>query len=150
MASTDRDVLHLKHVPEFRGGDVVLLAADHEGLAAFHAALKKALQTGESRLQRSQRSHQFVIDDGAADIHIGDRSVWRLDHHKAQEIADKAHTLLSGAGTGHHYVDDMRSPAHTLVISLNEYITPSWLTTGREPAFSDENTVEQGEAGLGT
>jgi hypothetical protein len=38
---------------------------------------------------------------------------------------------------GHHYVDDMLSPAPTLVLSRNQYLAPSWLTAGKEPIFDD-------------
>lgn len=135
------NAIRVKPVPLFKGEDVALLAVDFEGLALFVSALAEALQNGASRLQRRVRSHEFVIAEGAADIDIEDQCViWRLDHAKACEILQKARTLgRAGACTGHHYVDDMKSPAGTLVMSLNEYLAPTWLTEGKVPIFTDED-----------
>lgn len=135
------NAIRVKPVPRFKGEDVALLAVDFEGLANFVSALAEALQNGASRLQRRVRSHEFVIAEGAADIDIHDQCViWRLDHAKASEILQKARTLgRANARTGHHYVDDMKSPAATLVMSLNEYLAPTWLTEGKEQIFTDED-----------
>ena len=62
--------------------------------------------------------------------------------HKASEILEKVEALgstSSSGESGHHYVDDMLSPAPALVLSLNEYLSPSWLTAGKEPIFGDDD-----------
>lgn len=133
------NVIRVKRVSEFKGEDVVLLAMDHAGLDTFLAALTQAEQQGSSQLQRRGRVHDFVIEAGAADIELDDdRVVWRLDHTRAVEIIEKLKVLSSSGQPGHHYVDDMFSPAPTLVLSRDEYISPSWLTAGKEPTFGDE------------
>jgi hypothetical protein len=88
------------------------------------------------RRQRRGRLHDFVIEAAAADIELGDhRVVWRLNHTKAVEIIQKLKVLSSSGHPGHHYVDDMFSPAPTLVLSRDQYISPNWLTAGKEPIF---------------
>ncbi|ORA35422.1 hypothetical protein BST20_17650 [Mycobacterium branderi] len=133
------NAIRIKHVPDFKGEDVVLLAVDDAGLDTFLAALIQAQQHGSSRLQRRGRVHEFVIEAGAADIELSDDRVrWRLDHTKAAEIIEKLKVSSNSEHPGHHYVDDMLSPAPTLVLSHNQYISPSWLTAGKEPIFGDE------------
>jgi len=133
-------VIRLKLVHEFKGdGAVVLLAADGAGLDALTAALTEAKQRGSSRLRGRQRVHEFVVDVGAANLEIGpDRVLWRLDDAKASEILDGVGVLINGGAPGHVYVRDMVSPAPTLVLSRDEYLTPSWLTAGKEPMFDDD------------
>jgi hypothetical protein len=112
--------IRVKHVPEFKGEDVVLLAFDSAGLDTFLAALTEAQQRGSSRLHHPRRVHDFVIEAGAADIELADdRAVWRLSHAKAAEIIEKLTAMSSSERPGHHYVDDMLSPAPTLVLSRN-------------------------------
>ncbi|MEE6140453.1 hypothetical protein SKC41_29600 [Mycobacterium sp. 050128] len=134
-------VIRVKSVAEFRGEDVVLVAADSAGLAAFAEALALAQRIGLSHLTHGRRVHEFIIQAGAAAIELSDeRVVWRLDDAKANEILDKAQVLTSSGGrAGHHYVDDMSSPASTLVLSVDEYLEPSWLTAGKEPIFGDDD-----------
>ena len=133
------NAIRVKRVSEFKGEDVVLLAMDHAGLDTFLAALTQAEQQGSSQLQHRGRVHDFVIEAGTADIELDDdRVVWRLDHTRAVEIIEKLKVLSSSGHPGHHYVDDMFSPAPTLVLSRDEYISPSWLTAGKEPIFGDE------------
>jgi hypothetical protein len=133
------NVIRVKRVPEFKGEDVVLLAMDRAGVDTFLAAVTQGEQQGSSRLQRSGRVHDFVIEAGAADIELDDdRVVWRLDHTKAVEIIEKLTVSSSSGHPGHHYVDDMSSPAPTLVLSCDQYISPSWLTAGKEPIFRDD------------
>lgn len=133
--------VRLKRLSDFKGDDVVLLAVDDGGLSAFVEALIEAVQTGTSRLQRRVRSHEFVIvDDGTTHIAIEDAcALWRLDRVKAREIFEKAQALGVDGHSGHHYVDEISSPASTLVLSLNEYVEPTWLTEGRGPIFTDED-----------
>lgn len=106
-------MIRVKRVPGFNGEDVVLLAAVTAGLEAFAAMLVLAQRRGSSHLRQLRRAHEFVIEAGAADIELSDdRVVWRLDEAKAGEIVEKARVLTSKGGRpGHHYVDDMSSPA---------------------------------------
>jgi hypothetical protein len=130
--------IRVKHVPEFNDEDVVLLAFDSAGLDTFLTALTEAQQRGSSRLHRPRRVHDFAIEAGAADIELADdRTVWRLSHAKVAEIIEKLTAMSSSERPGHHYVDDMLSPAPTLVLPLDEYLAPSWLTAGKEPIFGD-------------
>lgn len=134
------NAIRIKRVSEFKGEDVVLLAMDRAGLDTFLAALTQAEQQGSSHLQRRGRVHDFVIEAGAADIELDDdRVVWGLDHTRAVEIIEKLKVLSSSGHPGHHYVDDMFSPAPTLVLSRDQYISPGWLTAGKEPIFGDES-----------
>jgi hypothetical protein len=134
------NAIRVKRVTEFKGDDVVLLAMDHAGLDTFLAALTQAEHQGSSQLQRRGRVHDFVIEAGAADIELDDdRVVWRLDHTRAVEIMEKLKVLSSSGYPCHHYVDDMFSPAPTLVLSRDQYISPNWLTAGKEPIFGDDS-----------
>jgi hypothetical protein len=102
-------------------------------------ALARARQHGSSRLQHRRRIHEFVIESGAAHIELAeDRVVWRLDDAKASEILEKIAVLGRSGGPGHHYVDDMASPAPTLVLSVDEYLSPSWLTADKTPIVTDD------------
>src|ERR1700759_2401406 len=117
------NVVRVKFVPEFRNQDVVLLAGDAEGFATFSAAVADALQVGSSRMHRRGRLHDFVIEDGAGHVELGaDRAGGGLDRSKADEIAAKLQVLIDAGRPCHHYVDDMISPAPTLVLSRDEYL----------------------------
>jgi hypothetical protein len=133
-------VIRVKSVRQFNGEDVVLVAADRAGLDTFTAALIEAQQHGSSLLQHRRRLHEFVIEPGAADIELNDdRVAWRLDPAKAREIIEKAKGLSGSGRPCHHYVDDMSGPEPALVLSLDEYLSPSWLTAGKEPIFPDDD-----------
>jgi hypothetical protein len=44
------------------------------------------------------------------------------------------------ADFGHHYVDEISSPAASLLITLNQYLTVTWLTERKRPIFfTDED-----------
>jgi hypothetical protein len=134
-------VIFLKLVQQFTwNGDVVLLAADRAGLDAVSAALTEAQQCGFSRLQGQRRVHDFVVEIGAADLELGpDRVVWHLAAAKAAEIRDGMDVLRNDDHPGHVYVDDMTSPAPTLVLSRDEYLTPNWLTEAKTPLFDEDS-----------
>jgi hypothetical protein len=134
------NVIRVRAIPEFNGEDVVLLAMDGAGIDTFLAALTQAGRQGWSRLQCRGRVHSFVIEAGAADIELDDgRVVWRLDRTRAVEIIEKFKVLSSSGHPCHQYVDDMVSPTPTLMLSRDEYISPSWLTAGKEQIFGDES-----------
>jgi hypothetical protein len=114
------------------------LRLDDETTGNFE--VPQAEQQGSSAAAAPRRLHDFVIEAGAADIELGDhRVVWRLNHTKAVEIIQKLKVLSSSGHPGHHYLDDMFSPAPTLVLSRDQYISPNWLTAGKEPIFGDES-----------
>jgi hypothetical protein len=117
------NIVRVGFVPEFDwGDDVVLLAMDSAGVDTYTTALNHAEQQGSSRLDHGGMIHEFFIEAGAADIELHDgRAVWRLDHAKAVEIIEKL-TALGGGRGGHHYVDDMSTPTHALVLSRDEYV----------------------------
>ncbi|NLP98468.1 hypothetical protein HGO75_22095, partial [Mycobacterium tuberculosis] len=57
-----------------------------------------------------------------ADMELGSQTVvWRFDDTKLVEILDKLSPLIDGEGPGHQYIDDLNSPAPTLMISVDEY-----------------------------
>lgn len=104
------------------GDDVVLLAMDGAGAAAFAAALNDALLHGESRFVQGAVVHEFLIQPGDSAIEFEDhRVLWRLTPDTAREIAEDLATLGSNGKPGHHYVD-IAAPADTLVLSRDEYV----------------------------
>ncbi|OBF41677.1 hypothetical protein A5724_04920 [Mycobacterium sp. ACS1612] len=95
---------------------------DGAGVSTFLTALKTAEQQGAFALERDGMTHQFVIQDGSADVELRDaRVVWRLDQAKAAEIVDDLAVLNDNDGPGHDYVD-ISSPTNTLVLSRDEYV----------------------------
>jgi hypothetical protein len=56
--------IRLKHVRDFRGEDVVLLAVDGAGLQTFLAALTEAERHGSGRLQHRDPAHGLDALDG--------------------------------------------------------------------------------------
>jgi hypothetical protein len=128
------NVIRVKTVGEFNGEDIVLLAADSAGLDTFLAALTETQQHGSSRFEQRRRVHEFVIEGGAVDIELDhDRVVWRLDDTKAGEIIArrgrnhcKAKVLSSSGRSCQHYSMTC-SVRPTLLLSLDEYLSPSWL-----------------------
>lgn len=133
------NAVRVKHVAEYRGDDVVLLAMDGAGVEVFLAALTEAERTGSGRLQRERWVHDIVIEAGAADIEFAPgRVVWRLSREVAGEITERLHGLSAADHPCHNYVD-IASPATELVLSRDEYIEPSWLTAGKEPIFGPDD-----------
>lgn len=115
--------IRAQFAPDFRSEDVVLLAMDTPGTAAFQAALGDAVRHGFSRLEHDGVVHEFRIEPDAADVDLEDRRVsWRLDSATATDILE--YLAAPGDRPGHHYVD-IRSPAETLVLSYDEY-TPEY------------------------
>jgi hypothetical protein len=118
-------IIRVDVVSEFRGEEVVLLAMDGAGAAAFAAALKDAERQGASQLQHGGVTHEFVIQAGEAEIALGDtRVVWRLDAAKAVEIVENLVILSNNDRPGHQYVN-ISKPTNTLVLSLDEYVRKS-------------------------
>lgn len=116
--------IHTHFLPGFYfGDDAVMLAMDTAGAATVHATLNDAVQHGSSQLEHEGVVYDFRIENGAADIELGDDRVdWHLDRATAVEILDNLAAPADHAG--HHYVD-IHSPAETLVLSYDEY-TPEY------------------------
>ncbi|WP_396913671.1 hypothetical protein [Mycolicibacterium sp.] len=57
-----------------------MLAMDTAGAAIVHATVSDAVHHGSSRLEHEGVIYDFRIENGAADIELGDGRVdWRLD-----------------------------------------------------------------------
>jgi hypothetical protein len=119
-------IIRVELAPKFMlGDDVVLLAMDGAGIAAFAAALKDAERQGASQLQHGGVTHEFLIQADGADIALDDtRVVWRLDAAKAVEVIENLDILSNNNRPGHQYVD-ISNPGETLVLSRDEYIGKS-------------------------
>jgi hypothetical protein len=115
-------VIRVIFADNFGGEDVVLAAMDGPGVIAFYTALRDAEQVGSSQVSSREVTHDIVIQDGAADINIGEHHVtWRLDPAVAAEISADLSELSASDSPGHHYVDISR-PTQTLVLSRDEYV----------------------------
>ena len=119
-------IIRVELAPEFMlGDDVVLLAMDGDGAAAFAAALKDAQRLGASQLQHGGVTHEFVVHGDEADIDLNDtRVIWTLDAAKAGEIVENLDILSNNDRPGHQYVD-ISKPTDTLVLSRDEYVRQS-------------------------
>jgi hypothetical protein len=101
---------------------VGLLVMDDAGVTIFVTALRSAAQRGASQLEHGGVTRRFVIQEGAADIELGeDRVVWRLDHAKAVEIVEGLAVMSGSDRPGHNYVE-ISTPTKTLVLSRDEYV----------------------------
>ena len=116
-------VIRAELAAEFRSGDdVVLLAADGSGIAAFASGLEKAIKHGTSQLENNGITHEISMRDGESGVDLnGDRVVWRFDPAKADEVIAYLHALSTNDRPGHQYVD-ISKPTDTLVISRDEYV----------------------------
>ena len=126
-------VIHVKRMPEFYlGDDVVLLAADREGIEPFESALADTTkkEKASSHLTASGTSHEFHIGGSEARVElIKGHVIWRLSDEKACEILDRLAGLKASKVPSHHYVD-INSPAETLILSVEEYLDAFWLNEG--------------------
>lgn len=116
-------VIHAELVEGFYfGDDAVLLAMDTAGVNTVLAAVTQAAQQGSARLEHGPTIHQFVVEQGAADIKFHEGAVvWRLDAALAAEVIGLLTELHEPPSAGHHYVD-ISTPAKMLVLSRNEYL----------------------------
>ncbi|KZS75049.1 hypothetical protein A4G26_22820 [Mycobacterium kansasii] len=117
-------VVRAELAPKFYfGDDAVLLAMDTAGVNTVLAAPVQAERQGSSQMAHDGKTHEFLIDPGAADIELHDDKVlWRLDDAKAIEIVELLAAMIhSTTGAGHCYVD-ISAPTETLVLSRNEYV----------------------------
>jgi hypothetical protein len=70
---------------------------------------------------------------------------WRFDDAKLIEMLDLIEPLVDIEKSGHQYVDDLNSPAETLVLSVNEYINaaPFGEFPHGEPVPSSPSTLAE-------
>ena len=105
------------------GDDVVLVGADRDGMRMFQSAVLSAHEDGAATFEFDAIKHYIVRQDGAADIDLRSQTVvWRFDDAKLVEMLDLIEPLVDEEGPGHQYVDDLNSPAETLVLSVDEYV----------------------------
>lgn len=106
------------------GVPAILLSADRDGMRVFQSAVRSAQESGTAAFAFDSVSHTVVRHDGAADIELGPQTVlWRFDSARLTDILDLLAPLIDSETPGHQYVDDIRSPAETLVLSVDEYLS---------------------------
>ena len=88
----------------------------------FQSAVRSAHDAGAASFAFDAIKHRVVRQDGAADIELGSQNVvWRFDDAKLVEMLNLIEPLVDTEGPGHQYVDDLNSPAETLILSVDEY-----------------------------
>ena len=111
--------------PAFRGyrHPAILVNADRDGMRMFQSAVRSAHKNGEATFSFDGITHHLVRQGGAADIERGPHTVvWRFDDAKLVEMLDLIRPLVDIPGPGHQYVDDIKSPVETLVLSVDESV----------------------------
>lgn len=110
--------------PDFDWGDaVVLVGADRDGMRVFQSAVRSAHEDGSAAFEFESVHHRVVRQEGAADVDLRSESVvWRFDYARLIEMLALIEPLVDTDGPGHQYVDDLNSPATTLVLSVDEYV----------------------------
>jgi hypothetical protein len=104
------------------GDDVVLVVADRDGMRMFQSAVQSAHDHGAASFEFDAIKHHVVRQDGAADIELGPQTVvWRFDDGRLVEMLNLIEPLVDTEGPGHQYVDDLNSPAETLILSVDQY-----------------------------
>ncbi|MUM19602.1 hypothetical protein FZI91_21200 [Mycobacterium sp. CBMA271] len=105
------------------GDPITLAAADQDGMRKFISALHQARDSGHAAFDCGDGvKHQIAEKSGAADIDISPYLVvWRFDRAKLNEIIELIEPLIESDTAAHQYVDDMKIPTTTLVLSVNEY-----------------------------
>jgi hypothetical protein len=108
---------------DFDDGDaVVLIGADRDGMRTFQSAVRAAHDGGVASFELEEVKHRVVRQDGAADIELGSQNVvWRFDDSKLIEMLNLIEPLVDIIKPAHNYVDDLNSPAETLILSVDEY-----------------------------
>jgi hypothetical protein len=136
------------------GTPAILVNADRDGMRMFQSAVRSAHETGEATFDFGGITHHFLRQDGAADIEVGSHTVvWRFDDAKLVEMLDLIPPLVDIPGPGHQYVDDIKSPVETLVLSVDEglgaapYGEFSQLLSAPRSVESQQQATSSGEAG---
>jgi hypothetical protein len=122
---TKMSIFRAGFFPDFDwGDDVVLVGADRDGMRIFQSAVRSAHEEGAASFELDSIKHYVVRQDGAADIDLRPQTVvWRFDDAKLVEMLNLIEPLVDEEGPGHQYVDDLNSPAQTLVLSVDEYVS---------------------------
>ena len=103
------------------GTPAILVNADRDGMRMFQSAVRSAHESGEATFSFDGITHHLVRQDGAADIEVGPHTVvWRFDDAKLVEMLELIPPLVDIPGPGHQYVDYIKSPVETLVLSVDE------------------------------
>ena len=105
------------------GTPAILANADRDGMRLFQSAVRSAHESGEATFEFNAVTHHVVRQHDAADIEFGPHTVvWRFDDAKLVEMLDLIPPLIDLPGPGHQYVDYIKSPVETLVLSVDEYV----------------------------
>jgi hypothetical protein len=105
------------------GTPAILINADRDGMRLFQSAVRSAHECGEATFEFNAIKHHVVRQDDAADIEVGPHTVvWRFDDAKLVEMLDLIPPLVDIPGPGHQYLDYIKSPVETLVLSVDEYV----------------------------
>jgi hypothetical protein len=120
---TDMAIFRVGFFSEFDcGDDVVLVVADRDGMRIFQSAVRSAHDEGAASFEFDAIKHRIVRQDTAADIELGSQNVmWRFDDTKLIEMLNLIEPLVDIIKPGHNYLDDLNSPAETLILSVDEY-----------------------------
>src|SRR5436309_1068866 len=108
--------IRVQLTPEFKGGTVVLLAMDADGLDAWRSALARAEQNvgALSTLIHAGMIHKFAIKGEESSVDLQDKQVtWQFSRSKSGEILEKLDTMKASLVPCHHYVD-ISAPVETL------------------------------------
>jgi hypothetical protein len=104
------------------GDDVVLVGADRDGMRMLQSAVRSAHDDGAASFEFDAIKHRVPRQDGTADIELGSQNVvWRFDDAKLVEMLNLIEPLVDIVKPAHNYLDDLNSPAETLILSVDEY-----------------------------
>ena len=110
------------HPFEDMGVPAILANADEDGMRVFQSAVRSAHECGEAVFELDGITHHVVRQGGSAGIELGPQTVvWRFDDVKLIEMLDLIIPMLDDSSPGHQYVDDLKSPVETLIMSHGEY-----------------------------
>jgi len=121
----DMAIFRVGFFPDFDlGNDVVLVGADRDGMSEFRSALRSAHDYGDATFELHGVQHRVTRETGAADVEFGWQTVhWRFDETRLTETLGLIEPLIDSQTPGHNYLDELNSPAGTLVLSVDEYVT---------------------------
>ena len=112
------------YFPDFQYGEpAILIGADRDGMQIFQAALRRAHETGTATFDLHGIRHIIIRQADCADIELNWQTiVWRFDDSRLVEIDNLATSLVEHKGSGHQYLDHVKSPAATVILSVDEYV----------------------------
>jgi hypothetical protein len=112
----------LIHPFDDMGVPAILANADEDGMRVFQSAVRSAHESGQAVFELGGIAHRVVRQRGSADIELGPHTVvWRFDDVKLVEMSGLIIPMLDDGSPGHQYVDDLKSPVETLIMSHGEY-----------------------------